>query len=79
MEESFRSENSFSRYLQGIAFMLTAEIFAAVRCGFVSISETADLTQEHRFLQIADCQDQLDSRPLQRHESQAQNVFPFCA
>jgi hypothetical protein len=58
--------------------VLTAEILAAVRCGLVSISETADLTQEDRFLQIADCQNQLDSRPLQRHEPQARKVFPLC-
>jgi hypothetical protein len=70
-EESFESENIFSRYLQGTAFVPAAEISAAVRCGFVSISETAELAQEHSFLQVADCQNQLGSRPLQRRESQA--------
>jgi phenylalanyl-tRNA synthetase beta subunit len=54
-EKSFRSENGFSRYLQRTAFVLATELLAAIRCGFLSVAETADLTQVHSFLQIADC------------------------
>jgi hypothetical protein len=48
-EFSFRSENRFLRYLQRTAFVLATEIFAAIRCSFVSVSEGADLTQVHSF------------------------------
>jgi CRISPR-associated protein Cas1 len=62
-EKSLGSKNGFSRYLQG-AFAL-----AAVRCGFLSVAETADLTQIHSLLQIADCQNQPRSSHLQIRES----------
>jgi hypothetical protein len=55
MEKSFRSENGFSRYLQITASVFATEFLAAVRCGFVSVAETADLAQVHSFLQVADC------------------------
>jgi hypothetical protein len=54
-ETSFRSENRFSRYLQRTASVFATEFLAAVRCGFVSVAETADLAQVHSFLQVADC------------------------
>jgi hypothetical protein len=67
-EKSLGSKNGFSRYLQG-TFALATEVLAAVRCGFLSVAETADLTQIHSLLQIADCQNQPRSSHLQIHES----------
>jgi hypothetical protein len=68
-EKSFRPKNGLSRYLQGTAFVLATESLAAVRCSFLSVAETADLTQIHSLLQIADCQNQPRSSHLQIHES----------
>jgi CRISPR-associated protein Cas1 len=68
-EKSLRSKSGFSRYLQGTAFLLATESLAAVRCCFLSVAETADLTQIHNLLQIADCQSQPRSSHLQIHES----------
>jgi CRISPR-associated protein Cas1 len=68
-EKSLRSKNGFPRYLQRTALVLATEVLAAVRCGFLSVAETADLTQMHSFLQVADCQNQPRSSHLQIRES----------
>jgi hypothetical protein len=68
-EKSLRSKNGFLRYLQRTALVLATEVLAAVRCGFLSVAETADLTQIHSFLQVADCQNQPRSSHLQIRES----------
>jgi CRISPR-associated protein Cas1 len=68
-EKSLRSKNGFPRYLQRTALVLATEVLAAVRCGFLSVAETADLTQIHSFLQVADCQNQPRSSHLQIRES----------
>jgi CRISPR/Cas system-associated endonuclease Cas1 len=68
-EKSLRSKNGFPRYLQRTALVLATEVLAAVRCDFLSVAETADLTQIHSFLQVADCQNQPRSSYLQIRES----------
>jgi CRISPR-associated protein Cas1 len=68
-EKSLRSKNGYPRYLQRTALVLATEVLAAVRCDFLSAAETADLTQIHSFLQVADCQNQPRSSHLQIRES----------
>jgi hypothetical protein len=76
-EKSLWSENRFSRYLKGTALVLATEFLAAVRCGFLSVAEAADLTQIHSFLQMADCQNQGCSSRLQLRECNPETCFLF--
>jgi hypothetical protein len=59
--------------------VLATEVLATVRCGFLSIAETADLAQIHSFLQIAGCQNQPRSSRLQLHESKPKRISFFLA
>jgi hypothetical protein len=55
---SLRSEDGFFRYLEGATIVGAAETLAAIRHSLVGVTETADLTEVHAFLQIADWQNQ---------------------
>ncbi len=51
---TFRSKNCSLGYLQGTGIMGSTESLTAVRRGFIGVPETANLTQVHSLLQIAD-------------------------